>query len=219
MKSDTTATGFTSRFEPRASRIEVRGFLAFGGPPRRRGWTRLGKLVRLDPGRGPGTRFERIWRPGRGGTPTPNRPFIADRGLIAQPRPGACGFAIQGRSPTYRRCIAYSRSMFPPLSWSPPPGSPSLGGPPQAGDHPWTNRVYPHLLEYLQTLIHLPPLALLDHALHLLERGKGIVKTPLLLVHDLGPEEDEPLRRGPPLRPPLLRGLRCYLAPLSPPWA
>ena len=29
--------------------------LAFGGPPRRHGCTRRGKLVRLDPGRGPGT--------------------------------------------------------------------------------------------------------------------------------------------------------------------
>ena len=29
-----------------------RGFPAFGGPPRRRGWTRLEKLVRLDPGGG-----------------------------------------------------------------------------------------------------------------------------------------------------------------------
>ena len=51
----------TSRFEHRASRIEVPSFLAFGCPPRRHGWTRLGKLVRLEPGRGPGTYFERIF--------------------------------------------------------------------------------------------------------------------------------------------------------------
>ena len=43
--------GFTSRVKPRASRIEVRGFLALGGSPRRCGWTRLGKLVRPDPAR------------------------------------------------------------------------------------------------------------------------------------------------------------------------
>jgi hypothetical protein len=52
--------GFTPTVEVRASRIEVRGFLALGGPPRRHGWTRLGKLVRLDPGRFPGTRLSRF---------------------------------------------------------------------------------------------------------------------------------------------------------------
>ena len=35
--------------------------MAFGGLARRHGWTRLGKLVRLDHGRGPGTDFERIF--------------------------------------------------------------------------------------------------------------------------------------------------------------
>ena len=38
----------------------MRGFLAFGGPPRRHGWMQLEKLVSLDPGRGPGVDFERI---------------------------------------------------------------------------------------------------------------------------------------------------------------
>ena len=33
--------------------------------PRRHGWARLGKLERLDPGRGLWTRVERIWGPGR----------------------------------------------------------------------------------------------------------------------------------------------------------
>ena len=81
--------GFTSRFEPRASTIEARGFLDFGGPPRRHGWTRLGKLVRVWAPGGvlgpilsgfgvqgrvvfrtcrragpPKAHFERIWRPG-----------------------------------------------------------------------------------------------------------------------------------------------------------
>ena len=36
----------------------MRGFLAFGGPPRRHGWMQLEKLVSLDPGRGPGVDFE-----------------------------------------------------------------------------------------------------------------------------------------------------------------
>ena len=44
----------------RSRRFEVRGFLAFGGPPRRHGRTQRGKLVRLDPGTGPGTDFEQI---------------------------------------------------------------------------------------------------------------------------------------------------------------
>ena len=35
--------------------------MAFGGPPRRHGRMQLEKLVRLDPGKGPGARFERIW--------------------------------------------------------------------------------------------------------------------------------------------------------------
>ena len=35
-------------------------WLAFGGSPRRHGWPQLGKAVRLDPGRGPGTDFEPI---------------------------------------------------------------------------------------------------------------------------------------------------------------
>ena len=52
---------FRSNFEVRTSRIEVRGFLAFGGPPRRHGCTQREKLVRLDPGRGPGTDFEPIF--------------------------------------------------------------------------------------------------------------------------------------------------------------
>ena len=46
-------------FEVGTSRIEVRGFLAFGGPPRRHGCTQREKLVRSDHGRGLGTRFER----------------------------------------------------------------------------------------------------------------------------------------------------------------
>ena len=50
--------GLQNRFEVRTSWFEVRGFLAFGGPPRRHGRTQREKLVRLDPGRGPGTRFE-----------------------------------------------------------------------------------------------------------------------------------------------------------------
>ena len=52
--------GFTPKFETPASKLEVRCFLALGGPPRRQGWTLLGKLMCLDIGRGPGTRFERI---------------------------------------------------------------------------------------------------------------------------------------------------------------
>ena len=35
-------------------------FWALGEPPLRHGWTRLGKLVRLDSGKGPGTDFEWI---------------------------------------------------------------------------------------------------------------------------------------------------------------
>ena len=35
-------------------------WLAFGGPPRRHGCTQREKLVRLGPGRGPGTDFEPI---------------------------------------------------------------------------------------------------------------------------------------------------------------
>ena len=38
-----------SKFEVRASRIEVRGLLALGGPPRRHGCTQRGKPARLDP--------------------------------------------------------------------------------------------------------------------------------------------------------------------------
>ena len=38
--------------EVRTSSLEDQGFLAIRGPPRRRGWTRLGKLVRLDLERG-----------------------------------------------------------------------------------------------------------------------------------------------------------------------
>ena len=52
--------GSTPSFELRTSRIEVRGLLAFGGPPRRLGWTQLAKMVRLDPRRCLGIRFERI---------------------------------------------------------------------------------------------------------------------------------------------------------------
>ena len=52
---------------------------------------------------------------GSGGeTSTPNRPFIADWGLGAPPCSGTCGLAIGGISPIYRRCIADSRSLFPP---------------------------------------------------------------------------------------------------------
>ena len=43
---------------PKTSGIEVRGFLAHGGPPRRHGWTQLEKLVRLGPGTNPGTDSE-----------------------------------------------------------------------------------------------------------------------------------------------------------------
>ena len=50
-----------SKFEAQASRIEVRGFLALGGRPRRHGRTQREKRVRLDPGRGPGTDFEPIF--------------------------------------------------------------------------------------------------------------------------------------------------------------
>ena len=46
--------------EKEEERMEGRGFLAVGDPPRRHGGTQLGKLVRLDPRRGPGTNFERI---------------------------------------------------------------------------------------------------------------------------------------------------------------
>ena len=45
---------------------EERGFLAFGGAPRRHGWTKLHKLVRLDPGRGLAAHFERIKTDGVG---------------------------------------------------------------------------------------------------------------------------------------------------------
>ena len=54
---------------------EERGFLAFGGAPRRHGWTKLHKLVRLDPGRGPAAHFERMKTDGVGvlapGAPPP----------------------------------------------------------------------------------------------------------------------------------------------------
>ena len=48
--------------EDRTSSLEDRGWnlLALGGPPRRHGWTQLETLVRLDPGKGPGSAFERI---------------------------------------------------------------------------------------------------------------------------------------------------------------
>ena len=51
--------------EVQTSRVEVRGFLAFGGPRRRQGWTRRENLVSLDPGRGLGTHFQRILARGR----------------------------------------------------------------------------------------------------------------------------------------------------------
>ena len=57
----------TSNPEPPGSRIEARGFLAFGSPSRRDCWTRLEHLVRLDPGRGLGTDFEPIRRRTEGG--------------------------------------------------------------------------------------------------------------------------------------------------------
>ena len=55
----TTTTSQTSSSEE--GQLKHRCIMAFGGPPRRHGWTQLGKLVRLDPGRGPGDAFERIW--------------------------------------------------------------------------------------------------------------------------------------------------------------
>eukprot|EP00959_Pyramimonas_sp_CCMP1952_P351840 7371867-Pyramimonas_sp.AAC.1 len=54
----------------------------------------------------------------REGTSIPNRPVIADWGLIAPTRRGTCGLAIGGLSPISRRCIADSRSMFPSLCQS-----------------------------------------------------------------------------------------------------
>ena len=48
--------GSRRRVEPRASGIGVPGSLALGGAPRRHGWTQRGKLMRLDPGRGPPVR-------------------------------------------------------------------------------------------------------------------------------------------------------------------
>jgi hypothetical protein len=47
-----------SRRGMRTSNLEDRGILALEGLRRRRGWTRLGKLVRLSPSRAPWTHFE-----------------------------------------------------------------------------------------------------------------------------------------------------------------
>ena len=47
------------------------GYLAFGRPPRRHGCTQRERLVRLDPGRGPGTDFDQM-DPGRGPRPGSN---------------------------------------------------------------------------------------------------------------------------------------------------
>ena len=45
-------------FKSRRSRIGIRRLLAFGGPPRCRGWARIRTLLRLDLRRGPGANFE-----------------------------------------------------------------------------------------------------------------------------------------------------------------
>ena len=93
--------GVRSDFEVRASRIEVRGLLALGGPPRRHGWTQLEKLVRLDPGRGPGTRFEQVLGPRRvqprrrGGPPKARKP----RTSILEVRTSKFGVTPLLRSP------------------------------------------------------------------------------------------------------------------------
>ena len=50
--------------EAPTSMIEVGGFLDFGGPRLRHGWAKLGERVRLDPGRGPWTRFRDRLDPG-----------------------------------------------------------------------------------------------------------------------------------------------------------
>eukprot|EP00959_Pyramimonas_sp_CCMP1952_P006782 141682-Pyramimonas_sp.AAC.1 len=48
------------------------------------------------------------------GASTPNRPLIAERGLvISTPRPGTFGIVIRGLSPIYGQCVAGSRSMPP----------------------------------------------------------------------------------------------------------
>eukprot|EP00959_Pyramimonas_sp_CCMP1952_P235772 4926994-Pyramimonas_sp.AAC.1 len=49
----------TSKFEPRTSRVDVQSFVAFVGPPRRRGRSRLEQLARSDQG-GRGIEFGEI---------------------------------------------------------------------------------------------------------------------------------------------------------------
>ena len=69
------------------SRIEVRGLLAFGGPPRRHGCTQRAKRVGWDPRRGPGIRSERI--SGSGGHPLGGSPTSpANRGSRIEGRGG-----------------------------------------------------------------------------------------------------------------------------------
>ena len=52
---------FRSNFEIQTSRIKIRGFLAFGGSPRRHGCTQREKLVRLDPGKVQGLVLSGVW--------------------------------------------------------------------------------------------------------------------------------------------------------------
>ncbi|CAK0897317.1 unnamed protein product, partial [Prorocentrum cordatum] len=71
----------------------------------------------------------------RGDALTLNRPLLADRGPIPPPRPGACGFAIGSPFPIYRRCVADSRSMGPPMR-CPPLTFPPASSP--RWSRPWT---------------------------------------------------------------------------------
>ena len=69
--------------------------MAFGGPPRRHGCTQRRKLVRLDPGRGPGTGFEPVLncRPGLlrevpevlAGRSASRPLLVTDRGMASSP--------------------------------------------------------------------------------------------------------------------------------------
>ena len=91
------ADGWIKEF--RSSNLEDRGFLAFGGPPRRHGRTRRGTRARLGPGRGPGTDSEPISNSQCLEPPCSVQRARAARRRGALPSTGACRALCWGGAP------------------------------------------------------------------------------------------------------------------------